>query len=205
MAEPTNKGTEGTFECPKCHAKRHIRRGEGTRCQTEGCDGIMIRTATTGGTKKLLPFIIGGVLLVSGIAVGITHIALDNPPDPPIKDTLKTDTTKPKPPKPPIDNYPDSFPYYVSYGIYKGQTKNGYAEGQGELIFTERHLINNKDKMHRRTAEKDWKIQGEFYHGFFLFGDLYNEKGELVAVFHIGETINAESEYDEPLQPRQTK
>ena len=202
MAEPTNKGTEGTFECPKCHAKRHIRRGEGTRCQTEGCDGIMIRTAG-GSTKKLLPFIIGGVLLVSGIAVGITHIASDNPIEK--KDSLKTDTTKPQPPKPPIDNYPDSFPYYVSYGIYKGQTKNGYAEGQGELIFTERHLINNKDKMLKRTAEKDWKIQGEFYHGFFLFGDLYNEKGELVAVFHIGETNNAESEYDEPLKPRKTK
>ena len=197
MAEPINKGSEGMFECPKCHAKRHIRRGESTRCQADGCDGIMIRTATSGTDSKKKLFVAIGAIALAAIGVGTYLTCGTSPVKPPIHcDTCDTPTHKPDPTK-----YDESFPYYISYGIYKGETKDGYAEGQGEFIFTQEHLVNEKDIMYNRVAQKGWRVVGTFYHGYFINGRLYKDDGEF-EVLNIGKTTDAETTYGEKLKER---
>lgn len=205
-------GSEGMFKCPICKTKKRIGIHESIECPN--CGGIM----TPLPKKKYLLAVLGAIVVIGIIVICILHPWNQDNQEPLVStvgndtstvtqkggstnDDPTQDTTKPVDPNPPVPN-PDDFPYYVSYGYYSGQTKNGYAEGQGEFLFTKEHLINENDKMRKRTAKKNWYLKGTFQHGFFLYGDVYDEHGSLVDVINIGLTNNSEEKYGEPLKPR---
>lgn len=52
----------------------------------------------------------------------------------------------------------------LSYGIYSGEILNGYPDGNGSLVYTERRVINRLDK--RNVAEVGDSIAGCFVRGF---------------------------------------
>lgn len=81
----------------------------------------------------------------------------------------------------------------LSYGNYSGSTKNGYAHGQGRLIYTTTRVINRNDPKGRTAQPGDYVI-GEFFNGFVVYGKHYSAAGELLESLTFG--VGSESSYD---------
>lgn len=81
----------------------------------------------------------------------------------------------------------------LSYGKYKGETKGGYPHGSGRLTYTKARQINKYDSKSRMAEAGDYVI-GEFVNGFFIQGQHYNSKGELIESLMIG--VAADDAYE---------
>ena len=81
----------------------------------------------------------------------------------------------------------------LSYGTYKGETRNGYPHGQGRLTYSTSRQINKND-MKGRVANKGDYVVGEFYNGFVVYGKHYDANGNLIGSLNFG--IGQESSYD---------
>ena len=73
----------------------------------------------------------------------------------------------------------------LSYGNYSGSIKNGYAHGQGRLVYTTHRMINRNDPK-RRTANFGDYVIGEFYNGFVVYGKHYDSSGNLLESLTFG-------------------
>lgn len=73
----------------------------------------------------------------------------------------------------------------LSYGIYKGDTKNGYPDGMGRLTYSVGRQINRYDSKSRTASAGDYVI-GEFVRGFFIQGKHYASDGTLLETIMIG-------------------
>jgi len=62
----------------------------------------------------------------------------------------------------------------LSFGNYKGETKNGKAHGMGTLYYTQHHLISTRDRQERYAEQGDYLV-GEFYNGEVVQGKLYDK------------------------------
>lgn len=73
----------------------------------------------------------------------------------------------------------------LSYGTYKGDTKNGFPDGMGRLTYSTSRKINRYDSKGRMASAGDYVI-GEFVRGFFIQGKHYSSNGELIETIMIG-------------------
>ena len=100
---------------------------------------------------------------------------------------------KPEPPvtkpTPPITPNPTSGrtsgKLKLSYGTYTGDTKNGYPDGQGRLVYSKSRQINRFDSK-GRTAEVGDVVQGTFKNGFFTVGKHFDSQGNMIEMINIG-------------------
>ena len=74
---------------------------------------------------------------------------------------------------------------HLSYGIYKGDSKNGYPDGMGRLTYSTSRQINRYDSKGRMASAGDYVI-GEFVNGFFVQGKHYSSNGSLIETLMIG-------------------
>ena len=74
---------------------------------------------------------------------------------------------------------------HLSYGIYKGDSKNGYPDGLGRLTYSTSRQINRYDSKGRMASAGDYVI-GEFVNGFFVQGKHYSSNGSLIETLMIG-------------------
>lgn len=81
----------------------------------------------------------------------------------------------------------------LSYGTYKGETKNGYPHGQGRLTYTTSRQINKNDIKGRVAKEGDYVV-GEFFNGFVVYGKHYDSEGNLLGSLNFG--VGQENSYD---------
>ena len=81
----------------------------------------------------------------------------------------------------------------LSYGKYSGSIKNGYAHGQGRLVYTTSRVINRNDPK-KRTANSGDYVIGEFYNGFVVYGKHYDSSGNLLESLTFG--VGAEDSYE---------
>ena len=82
---------------------------------------------------------------------------------------------------------------HLSYGIYKGDSKNGYPDGMGRLTYSTSRQINRYDSKGRMASAGDYVI-GEFVNGFFVQGKHYSSNGSLIETLMIG--TPATSDYE---------
>lgn len=74
---------------------------------------------------------------------------------------------------------------HLSYGTYKGDSKNGYPDGMGRLTYSTSRQINRYDSKGRMASAGDYVI-GEFVNGFFVQGKHYSSNGSLIETLMIG-------------------
>lgn len=83
---------------------------------------------------------------------------------------------------------PSKGTLHLSYGTYTGETKNGYPNGQGSLVYSTSRQISKYDSK-GRTAQAGESVQGTFKNGFFTIGKHYDASGNLIESLNIGSPV----------------
>ncbi len=77
--------------------------------------------------------------------------------------------------------------YHSGYATYFGGIKNGKADGQGTMVFKQKHLIPAPPYSNKRiTAQKGYRLSGRFRQGYLNSGVLYDANGKRVRTVYIG-------------------
>lgn len=76
-------------------------------------------------------------------------------------------------------------PVKLDYGKYIGESKNGKPHGQGRLVYTKEHIINNHD-IKKRTAKPGESVQGQFVNGEITIGKHFDANGNLIQALNFG-------------------
>lgn len=76
-------------------------------------------------------------------------------------------------------------PVELDYAKYTGESKNGKPHGQGRLVYTKEHIINNHD-IKKRTAKPGESVQGQFVNGEITIGKHFDANGNLIQALNFG-------------------
>jgi hypothetical protein len=193
--EMTRKGNCLNFNnCSKADRKEIIEVGitEDFICPECESELIDIPAKKSGGKKGLV--IIGAVVILALVGGG-AFFALsggedeETPIEEPVQSLIPAETQAPEeiqaPIEEPVQKEVQTPPAVqapaqqngslsLSFGNYKGETKNGKAHGMGTLYYTQHHLISTRDRQERYAEQGDYLV-GEFYKGEVVQGKLYDK------------------------------
>ncbi len=191
----TRKGSCINFgNCSKADLKETIEIGVTEDFLCPECDSELTEVAgkSKGGKKK--PLIIGGAVLALLLAGGGLIFALSGDEsedidyaalaeveqlqpvaEEPEATVVETPAPAPATPEPEAKPAPKSNSgLELGYATYKGDLKDGKANGMGTMYYNERHLISARDRQERYAEAGDY-IVGEFYDGELVQGKLFGE------------------------------
>lgn len=194
----TRKGSCINFgNCSKADLKETIELGITEDFVCPECDSELTEiVGKAKGGKKKMPLIIGGVVLVLALAGGGLIYALSGDDTDEFEDFEPAATTgqvqpveeiqpapvAEEPVAAPEETKPVSQPVPVSnssldlgFATYKGELKDGKANGMGTMYYNERHLISKRDRQERYAEAGDY-IVGEFYGGELVQGKLFDQQ-----------------------------
>ncbi|WP_147377181.1 hypothetical protein [Mangrovibacterium diazotrophicum] len=194
----TRKGSCINFgNCSKADLKETIELGVTEDFVCPECDSELTEmVGKSKGGKKKMPLIIGGVALVLVLAGGGLIYALSGDETDEFEDLAalaSTEQVQQVEETPPVAVAEESAPVPeaskqvapsapvnnssldLGFGTYKGELKDGKANGMGTMYYSERHLISKRDRQERYAEAGDY-IVGEFYGGELVQGKLFDSE-----------------------------
>jgi len=194
----TRKGSCINFgNCSKADLKETIELGVTEDFVCPECDSELTEmVGKSKGGKKKMPLIIGGVALVLVLAGGGLIYALSGDETDEFEDLAALASTEqvqqveetpsvtvaeePAPAPEASKQVAPSAPANNSsldlgFATYKGELKDGVANGMGTMYYSERHLISKRDRQERYAEAGDY-IVGEFYGGELVQGKLFDSE-----------------------------